>query len=703
MLTPTPPQPVRQRLGSPAASLRLVVLPEADVDVGKHCFYATSSSPWLRLDVDRAVLRHRWIKLRYRSSLYDEPVRPLVRFVRPDGSSTVYPLNAPIFGAAEWIGPVPPDTAQVHVSPVARPGPFNFEVEQFKPISPLGLFMRLLRRHPLRSLALLAPGALEDRKLPWQTLNVTSLHDYAAWVKRGARPLLAHTLDRPRIDWSETPVIRLLMVVDSCSLDALQATVRSLTCQAYPRWELNALLQSGASEGIAAAFKAMMRTESRLWLLTDDSDWSTRARSQKDCWCGVIDPGDTLPDHSLAVMVDGIARNPDSTVIYCDEDVLSADGRLHSPVFKPDWSPQFHASSPFIGRLTLFRGDLLVGQDSSPAEFLRDETRETAALLATQSTHSVTHVRRVLYRRAKPSRNVAVQQRSLGSLRLLQRLEWPRVTIVVPTRDRAELLDECARGLRHMTDYPHYDVVVVDNGSTDPDAVMLLERLRKQAGFAVIESPGAFNFSALCNKAAAKSSSEILLFLNNDTSMVRADWLKHMVEWADRPDVGAVGAKLKFPNGTLQHAGVIMSVSDLCLHKYHYAPDDHDGYLEQLKHPHEVAAVTAACLAVERKKFEAVGGFDAENLPVELNDVDLCLRLASRGWRAIWTPEAELLHHESASRGAPPPDIHYRKERAYFRQRWHDIIRDDPFFHPALAPLSHRVPMPFSPTQILLG
>jgi O-antigen biosynthesis protein len=703
MLTPALPQPARQRLGPTATGPLTLLLPEDNVDVGEHCFYATSSSPWLRLQVDSDSLRHGWIKLRYRTSLYDEPVRPVVRFVRRDGSSTVYPLNAPIFGAAEWIGPVPADTAEVHISPVARPGPFNFEVEQIKAISSFGIFMRLLRRYPARSLSLLATGTLKNPDVPWQALNVTSLHNYADWVKRGARPLLAHTLDRPRVDWSETPVIRLLIGLDGCSVEALQATVRSLTCQTYPRWELNALLPSGASEKIAVACKAMMRKEPRLWLLNDNSDWSTRARSQEECWCGVIEPGDTLPDHSLAVMVDAIARNPGCAAVYCDEDVVSADGRLHSPLFKPDWSPQFHASSQFIGRLTLIRGDLLVSRDASPIEFLRGEMQQTAAILSTVSADSVTHVRRVLYRRAEPPRRQAFQKRPLVSANPHHRLEWPHVTVVVPTRDRADLLRECARGLRRLTDYPNYDVVIVDNGSTEPAAVLLLERLRNEVKFAVIKSPGAFNFSALCNTGAAHSCSQILVFLNNDISMVHADWLKHMVEWAGRPDVGAVGAKLKFPNGTLQHGGVIMSVSDLCLHKYHYAPDDHGGYLDQLKHPHEVVAVTAACLAVERKKFEAVGGFDAENLPVELNDVDLCLRLAARGWRPIWTPEAELIHHESASRGTPPPDIEYRKERTYFRQRWHDIIRDDPFFHPALAPLSHRVPMPFKPTQILLG
>src|SRR5262249_50424466 len=148
-------------------------------------------------------------------------------------------------------------------------------------------------------------------------------------------------------------------------------------------------------------------------------------------------------------------------------------------------------------------------------------------------------------------------------------------------------------------------VIVVDNDTTDADALDLLAGIRGEAKFAVVESPGKFNFSALSNKGAARSSSDVLVFLNNDVSMIHSDWLKPMVQWAIRPDVGAVGAKLRYPHGSIQHAGVIMSVAELCLHKYRGASEHEYGYLEQLKHPHEVAAVTGACLAVERRKFDA--------------------------------------------------------------------------------------------------
>src|SRR5262249_55557997 len=268
-------------------------------------------------------------------------------------------------------------------------------------------------------------------------------------------------------------------------------------------------------------------------------------------------------------------------------------------------SPQFHAASQFIGHLALIRGDCLVSSGRTPADFLREECAETTSILAEAAADTVAHVRRVLYHRAESTRKSARTVRRLGPIQQNRRGNWPSVTVVVPTRDRADLLRDCLHGLRRTTDYPNYTAVVVDNGSTDRHALKLLAGLRREPKFSVLESPGEFNFSALCNKGAAQSCSDILLFLNNDVSMIHSDWLKAMVQWAIRPDVGAVGAKLKSPNGTLQHAGVITSVSGLCLHKYRGASEHDGGYLEQLKPPHEVAAVTGACLAVERRKFEA--------------------------------------------------------------------------------------------------
>jgi O-antigen biosynthesis protein len=270
--------------------------------------------------------------------------------------------------------------------------------------------------------------------------------------------------------------------------------------------------------------------------------------------------------------------------------------------------------------------------------------------------------------------------------------KWPAVGVVIPTRDRAELLSQCVHGLKEKTDYPHLEIVVVDNGSTAKDARALLRDLRNDLRFTVLERPGPFNFPVLSNDGAHATRAPMLLFLNNDIQMVKEDWLKPLVRWAVKPEVGVVGAKLLFPNQRIQHAGVVLGFGGIAGHIYRRLPKDHLGYHNRLTVPHEVAAVTGACIAIERSKFEAVGGFDAENLPVDLNDIDLCLRVGERGWTNIWTPEAVLVHLQSASRGIEAdPFATYRQERTYFVKRWAEFIRDDPYFHPGLSLFAHNV------------
>ena len=308
---------------------------------------------------------------------------------------------------------------------------------------------------------------------------------------------------------------------------------------------------------------------------------------------------------------------------------------------------------------------------------------------------AIRHLRRILYHRQSPATGspmrtpVQARHRIDGSD---DPSHWPEVAVVVPTRDGAKLLAECFAGLQDNTDYPNFETVVIDNGSTAPDAIRLLQQIAAEPRTRVIQHPGPFNFSAMCNAGARATQARVLLFLNNDIAMLDPGWLKAMVRWAIRPDIGVVGAKLLFPNGQLQHAGVVLGFGGIAGHIYRRLPKDYPGYLAQLVVPHEVAAVTGACMAVERSKFEAVGGFDTEHLPVDLNDIDFCLRIAEHGWTNVWTPEATLIHHQSATRGIDSdPFALYRKERAYFVERWSHVIRDDPYFHPGLSLHAHDV------------
>jgi O-antigen biosynthesis protein len=269
---------------------------------------------------------------------------------------------------------------------------------------------------------------------------------------------------------------------------------------------------------------------------------------------------------------------------------------------------------------------------------------------------------------------------------------WPTVGVVIPTKDHADLLAECIRGLEETTDYPQFEIVVVDNGSKEKDALALLRDLRTRSRFTVLDRPGPFNFSALSNDGASATEASMLVFLNNDIEMLKSDWLKPLVRWALKPEIGVVGAKLLFPDGRIQHAGVVVGFGGIAGHVYRRSPSDHGGYRDRLAVAHEITVVTGACIAIERSKFDRVGGFDAENVAVDLSDIDLCLRIRELGLTNIWTPESVLVHRQSASRGIDAdPFVSYRKERTYFAQRWLEAIRDDPYFHPGLSLFDHGV------------
>ena len=262
----------------------------------------------------------------------------------------------------------------------------------------------------------------------------------------------------------------------------------------------------------------------------------------------------------------------------------------------------------------------------------------------------------------------------------------------MPTRDRADLLGPCVDSVLRLSTHQRFELLIIDNGSRQSKALNILDQAARDSRVKVLRRPGPFNFAALNNEAARLGSGDVLMFLNNDTVIVTPDWLEQICRHARREDVGAVGCLLLYPNGLVQHAGVVVGLGQDAGHFEALQSPDAPSWLEGTRSLREVSAVTAACLGVERSKFFAVGGFDEEHLPIEFNDIDLCLRLAERGWSACYTPDARLIHKESATRGgagARPLSV-YAKERDYFRARWRAVIRDDPYFHPGFSLYSRK-------------
>jgi len=671
--------------------------PQEAVEVAGDRMAATSQAPWLRVEPVDLLVRRRWVRLRYELSYFDDPVRPMIRFDTADGRRFVQFMNGPVLGAGEWIGRIPDRTTAISVSPVNEVGPFDFRLVGVEDVARHRLARRGLTYD--RDALLLAVGAkiINAKEERWELLkfagSATPFEDYAAWHRRLYRPIDLDGLDRPRCDWRTAPVVRLVLPLERGGVEALRATVDTLRSQLYTRWSLCGVTSSETPHDVLAAFRAAMAQDTRIAEASADAPLATlAAEGGAGDAIGIVDLGGLLPEYALAVLADGFARQPSLRLAYSDEDSISAQGALHSPLFKPDWSPIFFSGLPCLGRLACVRaGDLATLGLQTLGEFCR---REATAFgnVAKSGGAGVRHIRRVLYRQQRPPDAAAARPEIIAAPQrpLADETSSPEVAIVIPTRDRADLLQRCVESLRRLTDHPRYRLVIVDNGSRKADALALLRELAKSLDCQVLNAPGPFNFSALCNAGARASASPVLVFLNNDIVVAERGWLGALVRWAIRPEIGVVGAKLVFPDNKIEHAGVVLGHGSLAGHIYHRQPSDQAGYLGQLLVPREVEAATGACFAIERTKFDAIGGFD-ENLKVEFNDIDLCLKAAERGWTTVWTPEAMLYHRQSASRGYPlKPHQVFRDERDYFLKRWAHVIRDDRYFHPALSLFSHK-------------
>jgi GT2 family glycosyltransferase len=667
--------------------------PESGVELVDGVPHAVSLPIWLRLEPVRAVTKRRWVRLRYSSGFFDEPVRPLIRFGTKSGKTFVQPMNGAILGSAEWIGRVPNDTVSVSISPSRRLGPFSFRVDGLEWLSRRKLLRGGFFTDPLWVFWAIRSRFLDSQQEAWQSvkyaLGGTPLDRYSEWCARMTRPLDLGGFDRPRVDWTNAPRLRFFMPLANRKPKDLQATLQCLRAQAYERWSLHGIARDGADPDLLASFREEAAKDERLLEFVPSDSAPAKDYDETDR-VAIVQAGDLLPEYALAVVAETLADRPNLTAVYSDEDAIDASGKVERPMLKPDWSPVFHKTVPYMGRLTFVKyGDLTIS-GMTALSLLSDEQTTLHRLVAQLDPRAIGHIRRVLYRSAQARRPLAAPALALRQDRQPDPV-WPEVSIVIPTRDRAKLLAICTQGLKKTTDYPSFNVVIVDNGSTQPAARALLNNLRKDQRFHVLERPEPFNYSKLNNDGARATDAPMLVFLNNDVRMLDPGWLKAIVRWAMQPQVGVVGAKLLFPNGRIQHAGIVLGMGGISGHIYRRTAWQRPSYLRQAVTTREMAAVTGACIAVERAKFEAVGGFDAINLPIDLNDIDFCLRIAERGWTNIWASDAVLTHVQSASRGMERnPFDQYRRERAHFINRWVEAIRDDPYFHPGFSLSAHR-------------
>jgi GT2 family glycosyltransferase len=269
-----------------------------------------------------------------------------------------------------------------------------------------------------------------------------------------------------------------------------------------------------------------------------------------------------------------------------------------------------------------------------------------------------------------------------------QRLNTPLISIIIPNHDHAKDLKLCIDSILQKTSYPNIEIILVENESKEQKTFNLYEQLKRDARIRIVKWDQPFNYSHVNNWAVTQANGEVILFLNNDTQVINGDWLEEMLQFAMRPDVGAVGAKLYYPDESIQHAGVIVGLGGVAGHSHKYYPRQHPGYFRRLETVQNISAVTAACLMVRKQIFQEVNGFD-ETYALAFGDVDLCLSILKKGYLNVWTPYAELYHHESKTRGVEDTlekKKRFTNETNYFKHKWAERLSSgDPYYNPNLS------------------
>ena len=397
-------------------------------------------------------------------------------------------------------------------------------------------------------------------------------------------------------------------------------------------------------------------------------------------WLCCIQAGDRLAPDALTIYASVAACSAGRRIIYSDDDLIAPTGQRSSPHFKPGWNPELFDHHDFVTGSSIVR---VTSHDLNSV--LAKDWAAQIVRAAIEYDPAPVHIPIVLHhRRQRPSPHPPIRTTQASP-------PTASVGVVIPTRNQLPLLRKCIEGLEG-TDYPAIEIIVVDNESDDPDVLAYLQELEGK-GMRVLRCPGPFNYSALNNAAVRTLQTDYLCFLNNDVEMLDGDWLKPLVGQASRQDIGAVGARLLYPDGTVQHAGVFTGIGGGAGHAHRFLRDSDAGYFDRDRLPQRVSAVTGACLVVAREKFEAVGGFDEVDFPVAFNDVDLCLKLDAHGWQSFYEPRATLIHHESKSRGSDRAKANRKRfagELAALKRKWRTDEICDPYHNPNLSPFCEQ-------------
>ena len=643
---------------------------------------------------------------------------------------------------------LPESASEVSIELLGLKGSFLLSAPEFRRISQISAMKSILlglltqqSRHSLKRAFLLAKNYLKNygaRALIQRIVDVSRQgtgknmlvgESYAAYEDFQQDWALSEqdfqVMGEAVKQFSSSPLISLIMPVFDPEENWLTQAIDSVICQSYSNWELCVADDASNKDAVREILDEYSHSDSRIKVIKRSENGHISAASNSALslatgdWVAFLDHDDLLHPAALFCVAKCLQKNPHIKFIYTDEDRIDLDGKKFNPYFKPDYNPSLFTSQNYFNHLSALKKSLIeelggfrLGYEGAqdydlflryieriqPEEIFHipfplyswrmnhsqfsnefETTAEDAGVLALND-----HYQRI-GQQVHVSKGVCPT--TYRSKRAIPDSP-PKVSIIIPTRDGGDYLDRCLSSLYKITVYPNFETIVVNNGSTDQKTLKILEEFEEHESIRVFDKPGSFNFSALNNFGVENSQGDFVCLLNDDTEIVSEDWLDELVSQLFSPRVGVVGAKLLYPDLSIQHAGIVTGISGIAGHGHKHATSSEDGYFYRLRVVHDVGAVTGACLLTTRKLWKELKGLDEDFLKVNFNDVDFCLRARSLGFRVVWTPYAELIHHESKSRGLDISNSKKRRlsqETETMKRRWGDFLLDDPAYSPNLS------------------
>jgi O-antigen biosynthesis protein len=556
----------------------------------------------------------------------------------------------------------------------------------------------------------------------------SSSQDYERWLKTYENSLHLPLEKQSQAigQFAVRPKISIIMPVYNPPPAYLKAAISSVLRQTYTDWELCLADDASTDVNIRPVLEAFAHQDARIKVhfRPENGHISQASNSALDLatgdWIALFDHDDLLADDALFWVVEAINKDPKADIIYSDEDKIDEADKRFSPYFKSDFNYELFLAQNMISHLGVYRHDIIKKIGGFRLGFEGSQDYDLALRALEQTTKAqIHHIPRILYhwRAIAGSTALSVDEKNYATLAGLKsvrehferlgigadvqiaypkighyRVKYalqealPLISIIIPTRDRAKLLRVCIESILAKTTYSRFEIIIMDNGSVETATLAYFSELTAK-GISIIRDDSAFNFSRLNNIGARHAKGDYLVLLNNDIEIISPDWLEEMLSFAQQSDVGCVGARLWYPDKTLQHGGVVLGIGGVAGHAHKHFDDKSMGYFCRAAHHQSFSAVTGAALMIKKSLYEAVGGLD-EDLAVAFNDVDFCLKVLNAGYRNVWTPYVEMFHHESVSRGTentPEKQARFDRETAIMWDRWGDALLNDRAYNPNLS------------------